>query len=113
MTIPPMPDPDNPPIPDPEPPPNPLPRPDPGPSPGGPEIIPPLPPLPDDPPLDPRARGSLQGLHLGDGRQAVTFGGHPVHTYPGDDQAGQDNGESAQGEWYTISASGPPTPSAR
>jgi predicted lipoprotein with Yx(FWY)xxD motif len=46
---------------------------------------------------------------LGDGRDLVTYAGYPLHTYAGDDQPGQDNGEGVQGVWYTITASGKPT----
>jgi predicted lipoprotein with Yx(FWY)xxD motif len=46
---------------------------------------------------------------LADGEVAVTFNGFPLHTYVGDDQPGQKNGQAIQGLWYTITASGHPT----
>jgi predicted lipoprotein with Yx(FWY)xxD motif len=53
---------------------------------------------------------SLVGTRsLADGRSVVTYAGYPLHTYAGDDQAGQDNGEGVQGVWYTITVSGKPT----
>jgi predicted lipoprotein with Yx(FWY)xxD motif len=44
-----------------------------------------------------------------DGKRIVTYSGHPLYTYAGDDKPGQVNGQGADqfgGEWYALSPSG-------
>jgi predicted lipoprotein with Yx(FWY)xxD motif len=55
------------------------------------------------------ARSLVGTRTIGGERTVVTYGGYVLHTYAGDDQPGQDNGENVQSVWYTIAASGKPT----
>ena len=62
----------------------------------------------------PKASGSVRKALLGttkrsDGTTQVTYKGHPLYTYSGDQKAGDTNGQglSAYGaRWYAVTASG-------
>ena|SRR5579884_2835247 len=52
--------------------------------------------------------GKLGRIHRGS-RWQVTYAGHPLYTYIGDDRAGQTNGEGVEAfgaEWYAMRPSG-------
>ncbi len=49
----------------------------------------------------------LGSLHLPDGMVQVTYAGHPLYTYVGDNKVGETNGENVKsfgGIWYVLSA---------
>jgi predicted lipoprotein with Yx(FWY)xxD motif len=56
------------------------------------------------------AKASLVGTSMrSDGKQQVTYNGHPVYTYAGDQQAGDTNGQGLNafgGSWFALTASG-------
>jgi predicted lipoprotein with Yx(FWY)xxD motif len=41
-----------------------------------------------------------------DGSQQVTFHGHPLYTYAGDQTAGDTNGQGVGGAWFVVDAQG-------
>lgn len=43
-----------------------------------------------------------------DGTKQVTFHGHPLYTYAGDQSAGQTSGEGVGGKWYVLGSNGNP-----
>jgi predicted lipoprotein with Yx(FWY)xxD motif len=57
---------------------------------------------------------SLLGIvALSDGRSEVTYNGWPLHTFSGDADAGQANGEGSGGQWFVVDAAGAPVKSAK
>ena len=65
-------------------------------------------------PAKPRAGKGLRAALLGiskrtDGKRQVTYAGHPLYTFVGDQRAGQTSGEGLTdfgGEWDAVAASG-------
>jgi predicted lipoprotein with Yx(FWY)xxD motif len=54
-----------------------------------------------------QADASLLGtVALADGRSEVTYNGWPLHTFSGDSNPGQANGEGLAGKWFVVNASG-------
>jgi predicted lipoprotein with Yx(FWY)xxD motif len=55
-----------------------------------------------------QANGTIGTAKGSDGEQQVTYDGHPLYLYSGDNGPGQANGQGIGGVWFAVTADGQP-----